>query len=224
MRVAEVVDEAVREDAVGEACKATRAAAAAVQRGLHRRRRNSVRVHDPRFDREHDRDRADDRDDPVDDPAPRLRHAEADQRVPAAILLLLRGRHGLRLGTARPGGVVHRRPRRVVRRQRLVLVRRCRLLALSRVVRLVDRAPLSRVVGRGRAGVRRRRGPLVVPRLVVVARDGRLLGPRRIRVVRMRQSVVRSRLCVRRHSSIRPWCPESSTSGTFQPRNSGGRV
>src|SRR6188472_2391005 len=32
------------------------------------------------------------------------------------------------------------------------------------------------------------------------------------------------RLCSRRHCSIRPWSPESSTSGTLQPRNSGGRV
>ena len=35
---------------------------------------------------------------------------------------------------------------------------------------------------------------------------------------------VRSLLCSRRHSSIRPWSPESSTSGTVQPRNSAGRV
>ena len=43
----------------------------AVQRRLHRRRRDPVRVHDPRLDREHDRDRADDRDDPVDRDPPR---------------------------------------------------------------------------------------------------------------------------------------------------------
>src|SRR6266508_3206932 len=35
---------------------------------------------------------------------------------------------------------------------------------------------------------------------------------------------VRRRLCSRRHSSIFPWSPESRTSGTRQPRNSGGRV
>src|SRR5262249_53676847 len=31
-------------------------------------------------------------------------------------------------------------------------------------------------------------------------------------------------LCSRRHSSIFPWSPERRTSGTRQPRNSGGRV
>ena len=33
-----------------------------------------------------------------------------------------------------------------------------------------------------------------------------------------------ARLCLRRQSSICPWCPESRTSGTFQPRNSAGLV
>src|SRR4029078_9581793 len=33
-----------------------------------------------------------------------------------------------------------------------------------------------------------------------------------------------ARLCSRRQPSIRPWSPESSTSGTPQPRNSDGRV
>ena len=55
----------------------------AVERRLHRRRRDPVRVDDPRLDREHDRDRADDRDDPVDgDPhAARKPPGDAIERV-----------------------------------------------------------------------------------------------------------------------------------------------
>ena len=67
LRIPEVVDEAVREHAVGEARLAARGRACAVERRLHGRRRDPVGVHDPGLDREHDRDRADDRDDPVDD-------------------------------------------------------------------------------------------------------------------------------------------------------------
>src|SRR5207248_454637 len=39
-----------------------------------------------------------------------------------------------------------------------------------------------------------------------------------------RRSRVRATACSRRHSAILPWSPESSTSGTFNPRKSGGRV
>src|SRR6185503_7764756 len=35
---------------------------------------------------------------------------------------------------------------------------------------------------------------------------------------------VRSIACSRRHFSISAWCPDSSTGGTFSPRNSAGRV
>ena len=78
LRIAEVVDEAIREHAVREARLAPRCGARAVECRLHRRRRDAVRIHDPRLDGEDDRDRADDRDDPVDgDPQP-ARKASGD--------------------------------------------------------------------------------------------------------------------------------------------------
>ena len=55
VRAAEVVDEAVREHAVGEPRLAVGAGPRAVERRLHRRGRDPVRVDDPRLDREHDR-------------------------------------------------------------------------------------------------------------------------------------------------------------------------
>src|SRR5436190_2190269 len=53
---AEVVDEAVREYAVGEAGLASLARPGAVQGRLHRGRWDAVRVDDPFLDREHDQD------------------------------------------------------------------------------------------------------------------------------------------------------------------------
>src|ERR671933_2507833 len=120
VRVAEVVDQPVGEHAVGEARLAAHARPRAVQRRLHRRGRDAVRVDDVELDREHDPDRARDGEDPVErDPRP-AREAEAVERPP------------------------HR--------------------------------------------------------------------------------ALRARLCSRRHSAIRAWSPERSTSGTRQPRNSAGRV
>src|SRR6266508_907706 len=42
--------------------------------------------------------------------------------------------------------------------------------------------------------------------------------------VEVRHRELRARLSACLQSSMRPWSPESSTSGTPQPRNSGGRV
>src|SRR6186713_1814272 len=64
--VAQVVDEPIREYAVGEARLAAGCGTRAVERRLHRGGRNAVRVDDVRLDEEHDRDRADDRHRPVD--------------------------------------------------------------------------------------------------------------------------------------------------------------
>src|SRR6188474_3139539 len=75
MRVAEVVDEAVREDAVRVARETTRLRLGAMERRLHRRGRDPVRVHDPGLDREHRPDGDDDGHDPVDHGGPRSRQA-----------------------------------------------------------------------------------------------------------------------------------------------------
>ena len=69
LRIVEVVDEAVREDAVRARGLAIRFGPCAVQRGLHRRRGDPVRVDHPRFDTDHDRDCTHDREDPVHDHA-----------------------------------------------------------------------------------------------------------------------------------------------------------
>src|SRR5205085_6651448 len=120
VRVAEVVDEPVGEHTVGEARPAAHARPGAVQRRLHRRGRDSVRVDDVELHREDDPDRTRDGEDPVErDPRP-ARDAEAVERTS------------------------HR--------------------------------------------------------------------------------ALRARLCSARHSAIRAWSPERSTSGTRWPRNSAGRV
>ena len=84
VRVAEAVDQPVREHPVGEACLAAGAGPRAVQRRLHRRRRDPVRVDDVPLDQEHDHDRADDRDHPVEDDADAVREVgeEAAERIP----------------------------------------------------------------------------------------------------------------------------------------------
>ena len=63
----------------------------AIARRLHRRRRDPVRVHDPRLDREDDEDRARDRHDPVDRDTPRVRQPlrQAVDRVPHESAALL---------------------------------------------------------------------------------------------------------------------------------------
>ena len=90
-RVAEVVEEAIREHAIGEARLAAGRRTRAVERRLHRRRRDAVRVDDPRLDREDDRDGADDGDDPVDcDPQPaRKPPGDAIERMMELVLLVL---------------------------------------------------------------------------------------------------------------------------------------
>src|SRR5581483_501689 len=66
LRAPEAVAEAAGEHAVGEARLAAGGGPRAVERRLHRARRDPVRVDHPLLDREHDQDRADDRDEPVD--------------------------------------------------------------------------------------------------------------------------------------------------------------
>ena len=70
-----MVEEPVREHSVGVARLTAGLGAGAVQRRLHRRRRDAVRVDDERLDEQHDRDGADDRDDPVDRHPPRVGQA-----------------------------------------------------------------------------------------------------------------------------------------------------
>ena len=110
LRLAKVVDQPVREHAVGEARLAAVRGLRAVERGLHRRRRDPVRIDDPRLDREHDRDRTDDRDHPVDRDAPPVREAarepvdgvarEVRMLLPPVVLRGRRRRFGLRLARA----------------------------------------------------------------------------------------------------------------------------
>ena len=57
-------------------------------------------------------------------------------------------------------------------------------------------------------------------RVLVLPADGLEVGRRPL----LGQAALRARLSARRHSSIRAWLPESSTSGTCQPRNSAGLV
>ena len=70
IRVREAVDEPVGEHAVGDPRLAARLRRRAVQRRLHRGRRDPVRVHHPGLDGEHRRDRDRDRKNPVDDSRP----------------------------------------------------------------------------------------------------------------------------------------------------------
>ena len=125
-RRAEVVDEAIREHAVGEPRLAAGSGPRAVERRLHRRRRDPVRIDDERLDREHDRDRTDDRGRPVDGDAQPLRprRRQADDGVPRAPcaldpLLLRPLRCGPRLGRCLCFGIdVGRQLRRPTRRRR----------------------------------------------------------------------------------------------------------
>src|SRR5580765_1079512 len=73
--VAEPVDEAVGQHPVGEARLATDARPRAVERRLHRRRGDLVRVDDPGLDRQHEPDRDGDGHDPVDRDPPGPREA-----------------------------------------------------------------------------------------------------------------------------------------------------
>src|SRR5919106_270868 len=75
LRIAEAIDETVREHPVRETRHAPRRGLRAMERGLHRGRGNAVRVDDPGLDGKHRPDGHDDRDDPVDDRRPRVRQA-----------------------------------------------------------------------------------------------------------------------------------------------------
>ena len=83
-RIAEVVDEPVRENAVRRSRLAPTLRSRAVQRRLHRRGRNAVGVDDPRLHREHDRDRDGERQDPVDDRPPAAREIREEPLERAA--------------------------------------------------------------------------------------------------------------------------------------------
>ncbi len=69
-RRGEAVGEPVDDHAVAEARLAPGAGACAVQRRLHRRRRDAVRLRDLRFEDEHEGERDADRRDPIEDPFP----------------------------------------------------------------------------------------------------------------------------------------------------------
>src|SRR5439155_3888860 len=137
----EVEADAARQHAVARATEAARLRrpACAVQRRLHRRRWDSVRVDDPFLEREHDQDRPRDREDPVErDPdAAREPWEEPREWIAAALL-----------GVPSPMGVVEER------------IPRDLGLAVAAVVSVV--APLPRRVGVGPVGAR-----LLVARAVV---------------------------------------------------------
>ena len=201
----------------------------AVQRRLHRRRRDAVRVDDPLLEREHDQDRAGDGEDPVERDADAARQAgkEAGERiaaVPGGIPLGL-GVVGEQVVPALVSVVAVIRPLPLPRRVVVVgpLPRRARGRPAARrlvaLLRLVVVGPVAPEV----AGLRLVLGPaarllatgaaLVLLVLVLVVELAAVIAP-----------VVAHRTCSRRQASTRAWSPESSTSGTGQPRNSAGRV
>ena len=75
LRTAEVVGEAVHQDAVARRGAAARAGPGAVERRLHRVRRDPIRLGDFRLEDEHEPDRQGDREEPVDDLPPRVGQA-----------------------------------------------------------------------------------------------------------------------------------------------------
>ena len=226
-----MVEEPVREHPVGVARLAAGLGPRAVQRRLHRRRRDPVRVDDEGLDEQHDRDRADDRDDPVDRHPPRVGQAAGQPvdrvaRVPrraAAVAARPAPAADRGTGTAARSGVPASRDRRRKRRapgavsssrwgsgrlgERALPQRRCAVG--GRTDRRLDGLRSGRLLGRANALVvrRGRRLPAVVRPIVDVA-----------------HAVLRARLCSARQLSIRAWFPERSTSGTSQPENSAGRV
>ena len=227
-----MVDEPVREHAIGEPRLAA-GAAGAMKCRLHRRGRNPVRVDDPGLDREHDRDRARNRDDPVDcdPPVPRQALGEPVNGIARAVPYRL-------------GGGKRRRRRRVQRRGRLRVrgceasVCRVELSPARRIgqqlVRVLDLAEMRRRPRRlAFCSMEANKTPVRVSNLLrrrVRADAEYLVGGAHRRALRrvhppiVPQGVVRRRLCSRRHSSIFAWSPERRTSGTCQPRNSAGRV
>src|SRR5207302_1829211 len=111
-------------------------------------------------------------------------------------------------------------PRELVRHARDRVARR-RLLVLQLAFR-------RRLGGRGGA-LRRDLGALLRARPPVGLPDALPMVLFFRRALRWRRLVAAhagllSRLCSRLHSSTRAWSPERRTSGTFQPRNSAGRV
>ena len=227
-----MVEEPVREHPVGEARLAAGRGPGAVQRRLHRRRRDPVRVDDERLDEQHDRDRADDRDDPVDRDPPRVGQA-ARQPVDRVARVPQRARAGgggvaaraAAYGNGYCGSVgsagqprsssadgAHRRRRRPAGGERTARGAssapapvRCRR-AGGRAPRRAPAQPAARE-GDAPSSRRGRRLPAVLRPVVDVA-----------------HAMLRARLCSARQPSIRAWFPERSTSGTSQPRNSAGRV
>jgi len=72
--LAEPVRKAVGDDSVAESALTEIGRSGAVERRLHRRRWNAVRLGHLRFERQHEGNRDRDRDEPVDDRPPRLRY------------------------------------------------------------------------------------------------------------------------------------------------------
>ena len=180
-----------------------RARPGAVERRLHRGRGNPVRVDHPRLDRQHDRDRAGDRHDPVDRDPPAARQVarRARDRVAACAWWLLRRLDRLRGGSS--PAPAHRADRRCER-------------VVARGAARDRRAPRRPRAARARGVVLRRcRASSKRSRPVVGVADLVLRGVRRDAEhgVEVAHRALRARLCSRRQSSIRPWSPESSTSG-----------
>src|SRR6266545_1630449 len=192
--IAEVVDEPVRQHAVGGARLAALGRTRAVEGRLHRRGRDSIGIHDPCLDRQDDRDRAGDRDHPVDPDAPPVREVreEAVDRVA-----------GLRL--------------RLTWRSRPVALHVVAgaLLGITKdLIGVTQLAPGAVLVPALERGAPVGSLELLGGSVRTHAEDGVMVAHKRLR----------PRLCSRRHASIFPWSPDRSTSGTRQPRNSGGRV
>src|SRR5439155_4606545 len=215
-RRSEVEADAARENAVARVAEAAgiRGALRAVQRRLHGGGRDPVRVDDPLLEREHDQDRAGDGEDPVErDPdAARQAGKEAGERI-AAVPRDIRLRPGLvgeQLVPPRVPVVAVLRP--LPRRARggpvaFGLRFRLRLVVAPAAVRLAG----VRLVLRPAAGLLATGVGVVL--LVLVAELATVAAP-----------VVAHLTCSRRQASTRAWSPDSSTSGTDQPRNSAGRV
>ena len=205
----QVVDEPVREHPVGEARLTADRGLGAVQRALHRRRRDPVGVDDVRLDEQHDRYRPDDRDDPV-DRDPRLSGRRLVSRSTGLCECL----------TGEAVGAACRVPRRPAASRSCRESARGGAGSTSRDPRLGNRlcpapgAEAQRRPGASAAPARLRRRARSRRRLLDILRS----------VLDVAHAALRERLCSARQPSIRAWFPERSTSGTSQPENSAGRV
>ena len=181
-----------------------------MQRRLHRRGRNAIRVDDECLHEQDDRDGADDRHDPVDRDPERRRQA-AGQPVDRVARLAERRMRRRRL-LRRP---VRRRPEGTV----LGLGRRHRPAFLLGIVAPVRRrrSPLGRRRERGQ----RPRASVCVRRRHLAPRRRRqrwLLRGRRAllaleRLLHVAHAMLRTRLCSARQPSILAWSPESKHVG-----------